>query len=173
VAPPVNPNPMTTRAKQGIQLPADKLTLSATSSSPLSPVPTSIYATLADPSLRHVVEEEYAALIANNTWDIIPRHVGSNIITGKWIFIHKFNSDSTLERYKTHCVLHGFTQRPGVDYDEMFNPVVKPATVRMVLSLAVSHSWPVHQLDMKNEFLHGTLLETIYCSQLIGFVDPS
>jgi hypothetical protein len=51
--------------------------------------------------------------------------------------------------------------------------VVKPATVHTVLSLVVSHSWPVHQLDVKNAFLHGTLSETIYCSQSTGFVDPA
>jgi hypothetical protein len=49
--------------------------------------------------------------------------------------------------------------------------VVDPTTVRTVLSLAVSHSWPVHQLDVKNVFLHGTLSETINCSQPTGFVD--
>jgi hypothetical protein len=75
-------------------------------------------------------------------------------------------------RYKAHWVLHGFTQRPDVDYDETFSPVVKSAMVRTVLSLAVTRSWPVHQLDMKNMFLHGTLSETVYYSQPTGSVDP-
>jgi hypothetical protein len=87
-------------------------------------------------------------------------------------FQAQFNSDGSLERYKARWVLHGFTQRPDVDYDETFSQVVKPATVRTVLSLVVSHSWPVHQLDVKNVFLHGTLSETVYCSQPTGFVDP-
>jgi hypothetical protein len=60
-----------------------------------------------------------------------------------------------------------------VDYDETFYPVVKPATVWTVLTLAVSRGWLVHQLDIKNAFLHVTLSETIYCSQPIGFVDPA
>ena len=60
-----------------------------------------------------------------------------------------------------------------MDYDETFSPVVKPATVRTVVSLALSRSWPVHQLDVKNAFFHGTLSETVYCSQPAGFVDSS
>jgi hypothetical protein len=121
-------------------LPADRLTLSATSASTLSPVPSSVRAALVDPNWRRAMEEEFAALITNNTWDLVPRPIGSNVITGKWIFKHKFNSDDSLERYKARWVLRGFTQRPGVDYDETFSPVVKLATVCTVLSLAVSHS---------------------------------
>jgi hypothetical protein len=117
------------------------------------------------------MEEEFSALIANNTCDLVPRPIGSNVISDKWIFKHKFNSNDSLEWYKAHWVLRGFTQRPDVDYDETFIPVVKPAMVHTVLSLFVSHSWPVHQLDVKIVFLHDTLSETVYCSQPTGFVD--
>jgi hypothetical protein len=103
------------------------------------------------------MEKEYNALITNNTWDLVPHPVGSNVIIGKWIFKHKFNTDGTLEGYKAHWVLHDFTQRLDIDYDETFNPVVKPATVHTVLFLAVSRSWPVHQFHVKNAFLHSTL----------------
>ena len=94
------------------------------------------------------------------------------MVTGKWIFKHKFNADGSLERYKARWVLRGFSQHPGVDFLETFSPVVKPATVRTVLSLALSRRWPVHQLDVKNAFLHGTLTETVYCMQPYGFEDP-
>jgi hypothetical protein len=68
-------------------------------------------------------------------------------------------------------VLQGFTQCLGVDYDETFNIVVKPANIRMVLAIAISHDWPVQQLDVKNVFLHGTLSEIVFCSQPTGFTD--
>jgi hypothetical protein len=84
------------------------------------------------------MEEEYGALLSNNTWDLVARPPGTNIVSGKWIFKHKFNADGTLERYKARWVVRGFTQRPGIDFDETFSPVVKPATMRTVLSLALS-----------------------------------
>lgn len=110
------------------------------------------------------MKEEYNALLANRTWDLVPCPPGVNVITGKWIFRHKFQADGSLDRYKARWVLRGFTQRPSIDFDETFSPVVKPATVRTVLSLVVSKDWPIHQLDVKNAFLHGTLQETVYCS---------
>ena len=66
------------------------------------------------------------------------RPLGANVVTGKWIFRYKFLADGSLDRYTARWVLHGFTQRLGVDYDETFSPVVKSATVRIVLPLALS-----------------------------------
>jgi hypothetical protein len=103
----------------------------------------------------------------------VPRPPRANVVTGKWIFKHKLQSDGSLELYKTRWVLRGFTQRPGVDFDETFIPVVKPATVHMVLSLALTRHWPIHQLDVKNTFLHGNLTETMYCQQPSRFEDPA
>jgi hypothetical protein len=163
---------MTTLAKRGFRLLPDRLTLSATTASTLSPVPSSVCAALVDPNWCRAMEEEFAALITNNTWDLVPRPVGSNVITDKWIFKHKFNFDGSLERYKVRWLLRGFTQRPSVDYDETLSLVVKPAMVRTMLSLVVFRSWPVHQLDVKNMFLHDTLSEIVYCNQPTRFVDP-
>jgi hypothetical protein len=110
VAPPVNPLLMITWVKWSFWLPADRLTLPATLVSTVSLVPSSVHATLVNPNRHCSMEEKFAALIANNTWDLVPHPVVSNIVTGKWIFKHKFNSDGSLERYKAHGVLHGFTQ---------------------------------------------------------------
>jgi hypothetical protein len=161
---------MVTRHAAGT-LPPRVLT-ATTGDSQVSPVPSSVRTALLDPHWRRAMEE-YAALVANQTWDLVPRPPGTNIVTGKWIWTHKRRADGTLERYKARWVLRGFTQRPGVDYDETFSPVVKPATVRTMLSLALARSWPVHQLDVKNAFLHGALTETVYCCQPAGFVDSS
>ncbi|GJY46100.1 ribonuclease H-like domain-containing protein [Tanacetum coccineum] len=89
-----------------------------------------------------------------------------------WLFRHKHNADGSLSRYKARLVANGSTQLSGIDVDETFSPVVKSATIHIVLSLALSRHWPVHQLDVKNAFLHGSLSETDYMHQPLGFRDP-
>jgi len=161
----MNQHSMTTRAKEGFRFPTQLHV------SPPSPIQKTFRSAFADPNWRAAMEEEYAALLQNQTWDLVPRPARANVVSGKWVFKHKFKSDGSLECYKARWVLRGFTQRPGVDFGETFSPVVKPTTVRTVLSLALSHSWPVHQLDVKNAFLPGTLSEVVYCAQPSGFED--
>jgi hypothetical protein len=100
--------------------------------------------------------DEYNALMNQNTWTLVPKHVGANVVTGKWIYRHKYNSDGTFAWYKARWVVRRFTQH-GIDYGETFSPVIKPATIRVILSIATSQAWPIHQLDVKNAFLHGHL----------------
>jgi hypothetical protein len=170
VTPPVNPHRMVTRAKDGFRMATKPFTFTASTS---SLIPSSVRAALADPNWRAAMEDEYGALMSNGTWELVFRPRDSNVVTDKWIFTHKLRADGSFDCYKARWVLRGFTQRPGVDYDETFNPVVKPDTVRTVLSMAVCRDWPIQQLNMKNAFLHGTLTETVYCSQLTGFADPT
>jgi hypothetical protein len=123
VTPLVNRHPMVTQAKDGFQLPRDRLTLvvAATSTRP-SAIPIFVCVTH-----RSELACGYGmrALMSNGTWELVPRPLDSNVITRKWIFTYKFLSDRTFGRYKTHWVLWGITQHPRVDYDETFSPVVK------------------------------------------------
>jgi hypothetical protein len=61
------------------------------------------------------MQDEFSALLANHTWDLVQCPPQSNVVTGKWVFKHKFKADGSLERYKARWVLRGFTQRPGID----------------------------------------------------------
>ena len=72
---------------------------------------------------------------------------------------------------KSRLVAKGFHQRPGVDYHDTFSPVIKHASIRLVLGLAVAHDWPLKQLDVNNAFLQGDLHEEVYMTQLPGFID--
>ncbi|GJR47740.1 ribonuclease H-like domain-containing protein [Tanacetum coccineum] len=97
---------------------------------------------LKDPNWCNAIYDEYNALVKNGTWLLVPRHVGVNMVPSMWLFKHKFHVDGTLSRYKARLVANGSSQQLGVDFDETFSLVVKPATIRTVLSLVVSSSCP-------------------------------
>ena len=89
------------------------------------------------------------------------------------MFKLKRNSDGSINRYKTRFVAKGFHQQYRVDFEETFNPVIKPSTVRIILSLAVQFNWPLRQLDVSNTFLHGYLREEVYIIQPSSYVDST
>jgi hypothetical protein len=150
------------------------MNLHATTSSSISPIIPSSYRTaIKDPRWYNAMLEEFQALMTNNTWSLVPKTAGANIVTGKWIFRHKLHSDGSLAHYKACWVVRGCSQQECIDYGETFSPVIKPGTIRCVLSIATTFSWPIHQLGVKNAFLHGTLTETDYAQQPSGFVDSS
>ncbi|GKC54804.1 ribonuclease H-like domain-containing protein [Tanacetum coccineum] len=93
---------------------------------------------LKDPNWRNAMYDEYNTLVKNGTWLLIPRPTGVNMVRSMWLFKHKFHADGTLSLYKPRLVANGSSQQLGVNFDKTFSPVVKPATVRTVLSLAVS-----------------------------------
>jgi hypothetical protein len=105
----------------------------------LSPLQKTYCGALADPNWWDAMTEEFTTLQANNTWKLVPRPSGVNVVTGKWVYRHKFLSDGSLDHYKASWVLRGFTQHTSVDFGETFSPVVKSATVHTVLSVALSH----------------------------------
>ncbi|XP_071678578.1 uncharacterized protein [Lolium perenne] len=124
---------------------------------------------LADPKWKAAMDEEYQALQHNNTWHLVPAGVGKNVIDCKWVYKVKRRADGSVDRYKARLVAKGFKQRYGIDYEDTFSPVVKAATIRLVLSIAVSRGWHLRQLDVKNAFLHGVLEEEVYMRQPPGY----
>ncbi|KAK1662372.1 hypothetical protein QYE76_050531 [Lolium multiflorum] len=118
------------------------------------------------------MEQEYQALLRNETWTLVPPPLRVNVIDSKWVFKVKKHSDGTIERYKARLVARGFRQRYGLDYEDTFSPVVKPTTIRLLLSIAVTRGWFLRQLDVQNAFLHGLLEEEVYMRQPPGFSDP-
>jgi histone deacetylase 1/2 len=126
---------------------------------------------LDEPAWRAAMTDEFDALQQTNTWVLVPRPSGVNIVGSKWIFKTKQRPDGSVDKYKARLVARGFTQQLGIDYGDTFSPVVKPATIRLVLSLAVSRGWSLQQVDVSNAFLHGFLSEDVYMQQPPGFED--
>jgi hypothetical protein len=86
------------------------------------------------------------------------------------VYRTKYASDGSVERHKARLVSKGFSQVEGIDYNETFSPVAKMNSIHLVLSLAASHKWEVHQMDVKSTFLHGDFQEEIYMEQPLGYV---
>ena len=116
---------------------------------------------LKDPQWRQVMSDEYDALVKNGTWELTPLDPSHNLIGCKWIFRTKRKSDGSIDKFKACLVVKGFHQRFGIYYIDTFNPVVKPTTICVVLSLVVSRSWSLRQLDVNNVFLQGNLSENV------------
>jgi hypothetical protein len=101
-------------------------------------------ATLQDPDWRAVMQLEFDALQANQTWSLMPHPPGVNIISGKWVFKNKLHPDGSLQHHKAQWVVRGFKQWSGIDFNQTFSLVVKPVTIRTILHLVVVSNWPVH-----------------------------
>ncbi|CAM8957622.1 unnamed protein product [Rhodiola kirilowii] len=136
----------------------------------LASVPNSVSEALAHSGWRDAMVEEMNALDANGTWVLTDLPPGARSIGCKWVFTVKVNPDGSVARLKARLVAKGYSQTYGIDYFDTFSPVAKLTSIRLLISLAASHHWPLHQLDIKNAFLHGDLQEPIYMEQPPGFV---
>ncbi|MCO5578474.1 hypothetical protein L7F22_032316 [Adiantum nelumboides] len=117
------------------------------------------------------MDEEMAALDVNETWELVPLPEGKKSIGCKWVYKVKHNADGSISRYKARLVAKGYAQMYGIDYEETFSPVAKMATVCTVIAVAASKGWLLHQMDVKNAFLHGDLQEEVYMEQPQGYED--
>eukprot|EP00253_Pinus_taeda_P012672 PITA_12672 len=122
------------------------------------------------PHWEAAMNEEYHSLLANDTWDLVPLPKGRKLVRCKWVYRTKYGPDGKVDKHKARLVAKGFSQVEGIDYTETFSPVAKMNSIRLVLSLAASLKWEVHQMDIKSAFLHGDLHEEIYMEQPIGFI---
>lgn len=116
---------------------------------------------------------EYDALMRNKTWSHVTHPSNVNFVGCKWIYRIKRHFDGLIVRYKARLVAQGFSQQEGIDYFKTFILVIKPTTIGLVLSIALSKGWCLCQLDVNNSFLHADLSKDVYTSQPYGFEDPS
>ena len=135
--------------------------------------PSSIQEALSGPDKeewRKAINEELESLIRNGTWDVVPKPTGRDVITCKWVFKIKRNAEGDIERYKARLVARGFSQKYGVDYDEVFAPVVRQTTFRTLLTVASQKGMIIKHFDAKTAFLNGELEETIFMKLPEGYI---
>lgn len=118
---------------------------------------------------RVAMEKEIEAIESNKTWELMELPTGHKPIDLKWVFKLKKDTDGKIIKHKARLVAKGYVQKHGVDYEEVFAPVTRMETVRLLIALAARNEWEIHHLDVKSAFLNGVLLEEVYVSQPRGF----
>lgn len=108
--------------------------------------------------------EELEALHKRNVFELVDCPPGCKVIKNRWVF--DFKTDG---RKKARLVAKGFSQVEGIDFDQIFSPVVRFETVRLVLALAALEGWHITGVDVKSSYLYGKLDEEIYMEQPEGF----
>ncbi|KAH1114424.1 hypothetical protein J1N35_007802 [Gossypium stocksii] len=159
-----NTHNMVTRSKAGIVKPK-ALTVEV-----LDYGPRTVKEAFADPEWKCTVQVEFDALMANSTWELVSLPHGRKVIRSKWLFKLKKNLDGTIAQRKARLVAKGCSQVLGCDFKEMFSPVVKPVTIRTMLTVAVSCGWQLHQVDVNNSFLNGDLTDKVFMQQPPDYV---
>ncbi|KAL5811668.1 hypothetical protein ACOSQ3_026618 [Xanthoceras sorbifolium] len=114
------------------------------------------------------MRDEMDSLMSNQTWELAELPPGKKALHNKWVFRIKEEHNGN-KRYKARMVVKGFQQKEGIDYNEIFSPVVKLTTIRLVLKIVAAENLHLEQLDVKTAFLHGNLEEEIYMRQPEGF----
>ena len=116
------------------------------------------------------METEIEAIERNRTWRLEELPPGVKPIGLKWVYKLKRDSNGNVIKHKARLVAKGYVQKQGIDFEEVFAPVTRLETVRLLLALAAKNGWEVHHLDVKSAFLNGEIEEVVYVSQPEGFV---
>ncbi|MCO5575141.1 hypothetical protein L7F22_028938 [Adiantum nelumboides] len=136
--------------------------------------PTCFEETVENDKWQEAMNEEMDALYGNETWELVPLPKGKKPIGCRWVYKVKNNSDGSVNRYKARLVAKGYSQTYGIDCEEMFAPVAKMAIVRVIIAVATAKGWILHQMRVKNVFLHGLCnIKFIWSShKVFGYMSP-
>ena len=115
------------------------------------------------------MKDELSSMVKNFVWELVDLPPSRKAIGYKWVLKVKHKADGLIDKYKAHLVAKGFTQQEGIDYDETFSPVVRVASIRLILAIVTQLDLELYQMDVKTAFLNGELDKEIYVTQPMGF----
>lgn len=118
---------------------------------------------------REAMQEELKSIEENQTWCIADLPSGHKAIGLKWVFKVKKDPAGAVVKHKARLVAKGYVQQQGIDFEEVFAPVARMETVRLLIALAANKGWQIHHMDVKSAFLNGDLEEEVYVVQPPGF----
>ena len=124
-----------------------------------------------NPLWQQAMADELDTLHKTHTWDMTTLPLSKSAVGCKWVYKIKTWANGSIECYKARLVARGFTQEYGIDYEETFAPVARLTSVRSLLAVAVVRHWHLFQMDVKNTFLNGDLLEEVYMQPPPGYLD--
>ncbi|CAM8934959.1 unnamed protein product [Rhodiola kirilowii] len=116
------------------------------------------------------MDAEIASIEKNDPWELMPLLVGKKVIRVKWVYKTKYRPDGQVNRLKARLVVKGYRQKPGIDYFEVFTPVARMDTIRMIIALATQNRWKIYQMDVKSVLLNKVQEEEVYVDQPPGYV---
>jgi hypothetical protein len=123
--------------------------------------PVSISEALKDGKWVKAMQEELQSIESNGTRSLVELPSTKKAIAVKWVYKTKMNPQGEVTRYKARLVAKGFLQKEGIDYEEVYAPVARIETIRLVVALANINNWSIHQMDVKCAFLNGPLSEEV------------
>lgn len=122
---------------------------------------------------KAAMQLELKTLQEQGTWHLVERPAGRTVVSNKWVFKIKRNTDGAIDRFKARLVARGFTQRHGLDYGETFSPVVRGDTVRTLFAVIQLRRLTMSQVDVTGAYLYGDLDDDIYMEEPEGFESAS
>ena len=114
---------------------------------------------------------EYETLLGYHTWDIIDKPPNINIVGSRWTYRIKRDNLGNTDRYKARLVAQGFSQVPGLDFNETYSPTIQLTSIRLILALACRYDLELRQIDVKGAYLNRKLKEDVYMKQPEGYIE--
>jgi transposase InsO family protein len=139
------------------------------------PIPADLSQALSSPFAlfwNDAANEEFNNLIKMGTWNLTVKPPDRKAISCKWVFSVKAKANGNIEKFKARLVVKGFSQRPGIDFDETFCPVAHSETQRLMMANAVKFKLKLRQADVVSAFLNGEIDTEVFMKQPEGFEDP-